>query len=146
MNKFTNETEKIQSAITQLFICTDKRDWDRVRTCFASDFILDMTSMVGGEPVKMTPAGIVAAWDKGLKDIDYIHHQIGNFEIKVNYKNATVGCYGIAYHFKNSAKGAVKHRSFVGTYNFSLVLIAQTWKITSMIFKLGFVEGNTSLD
>ena len=50
--------QDIIETITNLFIGTDERDWARVRACFATRVLFDMTSLTGGEPATLTPQQI----------------------------------------------------------------------------------------
>jgi hypothetical protein len=67
------------STVNLLFINTDERKWQAVSDCFADEVLFDMTSMVGGETMKLTPQQIVDTWDTGLKGLKAIHHQAGNY-------------------------------------------------------------------
>ncbi len=48
------EKDKIIEVINRLFISTDNRDWSKVKHCFSSEVLFDMTSIAGGEPVTLT--------------------------------------------------------------------------------------------
>lgn len=134
----------ITRTINNLFIGTDKREWQRVKACFADSVLFDMTSMAGGEPVTLTPQQIVDSWDEGLKDIEAIHHQSGNLLIDVRGDHAQAFCYGIAIHYRPNPSG-INTRTFVCTYKFGLVNIGNNWKIDSFKFKLKFMDGNSEL-
>ena len=112
--------ENIRVVINRLFISTDDRDWNAIRQIFAPEVLFDMTSMVGGKPVTMTPVEIVAAWEKGLRPLKAIHHQVGNYVETLKENEAEVFCYGIATHYyPNPAGGSVN--TFVGSYDFHLL-------------------------
>ncbi len=137
--------EEIRNVVNRLFISTDNRDWDAVKAVFAPEVLFDMTSMVGGEPVKMKPADIVAAWDKGLKPLKAIHHQTGNYVINVKQNTADVFCYGIASHYLPN-KTNRNTRIFVGSYNFHLVKNGANWQIDQFKFNLKYIDGNMKLE
>ena len=137
--------EEVKDAVNRLFISTDNRDWDAVKAVFASEVLFDMTSMVGGEPVTMKPADIVAAWDKGLKQLKAIHHQTGNYVIKVKQNTADVFCYGIASHYLPN-KTNRNTRIFVGSYNFHLEKNGANWQIDQFKFNLKYIDGNMKLE
>ena len=88
MIKYENllEKNKVKEAVNRLFISTDNRDWDTVSQLFAPEVLFDMTSMVGGKPIMLTPQEIVSSWEKGLKPLNAIHHQAGNYIVSVNEK------------------------------------------------------------
>ena len=139
------ERENVKEVVTQLFISTDNRDWDTVSRLFAAEVLFDMTSMAGGEPVKLTPQQIVASWDKGLKPLKAIHHQAGNFIVDVNQNEATVFCYGIASHYLPNDTNQ-NTRIFVGSYNFHLVKSGDNWQIDQFKFNLKYIDGNPNLE
>ena len=144
MNALLEEKSAIEM-VNRLFVSTDNRDWDAVKDVFAAEVRFDMTSMVGGEPVTMTPADIVAAWDKGLKPLKAIHHQTGNYFINVEQNTADAFCYGIASHYLPN-KTNRNTRTFVGSYNFHLVKNGANWQIDEFKFNLKYIDGNPNLE
>ena len=139
------EKDKIIEVLNQLFISTDNRDWMKVKECFSSKVLLDMTSMTGGEPVTLTSQEIVDAWDKGLKALKAIHHQAGNYVVKVDQEEAEAFCYGIASHYLPN-KTNRNTRIFVGSYNFHLTKKGESWRIDKFKFNLKYIDGNPNLE
>jgi hypothetical protein len=64
-----------------------------------------MISMAGGKPVMMSPQQITDAWEQGLKSLQAIHHQVGNFKVTVQSEQADAFCYGIASHYLPNPTG-----------------------------------------
>ena len=139
------EKDKAKEVVNQLFINTDSRDWDKVSQLFAAKVLFDMTSMVGGKPVMLTPQEIVSSWDKGLKPLKAIHHQAGNYIVNVNQNEANVFCYGIASHYLPN-KTNQNTRTFVGSYDFHLIKNGQSWQIDKFKFNLKYIDGNPNLE
>ena len=139
------EKDKIIEVIYRLFISTDRRDWSEVKNCFSSEVLFDMTSMAGGEPVTLTSQQIVDSWDQGLKALKSIHHQTGNYIVKVSQGQADAFCYGIASHYLPN-KTNQNSRLFVGSYNFHLIKEAQGWRIDQFKFNLKYIDGNPNLE
>jgi hypothetical protein len=137
---------EVEDVVIRMFVATDERDWSTVESCFTDPFILDMTSMVGGSPVTMTPRQVTNAWAEGFKALDHVHHQLGNFQINVDGQHAHVRCYGIAFHFRGGIVAAVKSRSFVGTYEIDLSSTQGSWRIARLQFVLKFIDGNPELE
>ena len=135
----------IIETITNLFVGTDERDWARVRRCFATRVLFDMTSLAGGEPSTLTPQEIADGWDKGLKPIQSVHHQAGNFLVRVGGDEADAFCYAVAYHYR-PVKSGQNTRVFVGSYEFHLVRTFEQWKIDAFKFNLKFIDGNPNLE
>jgi hypothetical protein len=136
--------EQIADVVNTLFLATDARDWSRVEGCFASRVTFDMTSLAGGAPAELTPQQITAGWHSGLLPIDAVHHQTGNHTVRVQGREATASCYGIAYHYRRTRSGR-NTRVFVGSYDFHLV-DEGGWRIDLFRFNLKFVDGNLELE
>ena len=139
------EKDRIIDTINQLFIATDSRDWAAVRGCLADQVLLDMTSVAGGRPSKMTGEQVAAAWEEALRSIESIHHQAGNYRVDVLDEEATAFCYGMASHFRRNRTGR-NSRVFVGSYDLHLIRVEDRWLIDSFRFNLKFLEGNADLD
>jgi hypothetical protein len=138
--------QEIEDVVVRLFNATDMRDWPVVEACFTDPLTLDMSSLVGGEPRRLSPREVTAAWDEGFKPLDHVHHQVSNFVTEASDDTATVHCHGIAFHHRGGIAAAVKTRGFVGTYDFALVRNGAGWRIALLRFNLKFVEGNLELE
>jgi hypothetical protein len=134
-----SERGEIVETIVNLFVGTDDRDWTRVRHCFAPHVHFDMTSLAGGKPATLTPEQIVTGWAEGLKDVQSIHHQAGNFLVTLNGDEADAFCYATAYHYRPDPSGR-NTRTFVGSYEFHLIRTFEQWKIDSFRFNLKFID------
>ena len=85
------EEKNVIKTVHRLFVSTDNRDWEGVKACFADEVVLDMTSVMGGEPKKLTPQQIAVGWAQGLKGLKAIHHQAPH------RKGECAGCKGNAF-------------------------------------------------
>jgi hypothetical protein len=139
------ERDQVIEAVTTLFVETDKRDWAAVQSCFAGEVFFDMSSLGGAKPASTTPDRIAAGWRDGLKTLKAIHHQVGNFLVHIAGNEATVFCYGTAVHYLPNRTNR-NTRTFVGSYEFHLVKIGDSWRIDAMAYHSKFVEGNLSLE
>ena len=136
--------DRIVDVVNSLFVSTDQRDWSAVRACFAERVHFDMTSLAGGEPAELTPAQIAAAWEEGLRPIEAIHHQAGNYRVTVRERDADAFCYGIASHYRKTRSGR-NTREFVGSYDFHLTGADGRWRIDRFCFRLKYLDGNPGL-
>ena len=138
--------QQVKDVVTQLFVQTDNRNWLMVEKCFADRVEFDMTSLSGGDVETLTPQEITARWDDGLRGIQALHHQIGNFVVDVHGDNiAHVFCYGMAWHFKPVESGR-NTRTYVGSYEFDLERGSDDlWRISKFWFDCKFVDGNVGL-
>jgi SnoaL-like domain len=139
------EKDRIARVINRLFVATDARDWAAVQSCFMDPVLFDMTSLVGGDPARLTPAQITDGWKTGLAPIDAVHHQTGNLSIDCGESEADVSCYGIAYHYRRT-RFSRNTRVFVGSYELHLVRPGADWGVDVFRFKLKFVDGNADLE
>lgn len=139
-----NHNEIIEK-INSLFINTDNRDWEGVKNCFANEVLFDMTSMGADKPETLKPQQIVTAWEDGLKGLQAIHHQVGNYIVTIRGREADVFCYGIAIHYLPNPSNK-NTRTFVGSYDFHLTKTKQEWKIDKFKFNLKYIEGNKELE
>jgi 3-phenylpropionate/cinnamic acid dioxygenase small subunit len=126
-----------QDAVVRLFIATDAKDWDTVEALFTDEVEFDMTSLAGGEPAIMSGAEIAAAWAEGLKDIQEIHHQAGNFLITLGDDEADIFCYATATHYRPERAEPVT--TYVGSYDFHLIEEDTAWKIDLFRFNVKYV-------
>jgi hypothetical protein len=140
-----NEQNEVIAVGNRLFICTDNRDWQCVKDVFAPEVQFDMTSLTGGQPENRTPQQITDMWEQGLKSLQALHHQAGNYQVTIKGNEADMFCYGIAYHYLPNPTNQ-NTRVFVGSYNFHLVKGDAGWKIDKFKFNLKFIEGNKNLE
>jgi hypothetical protein len=139
------EKDRIIDTINQLFIATDNREWAAVRGCLADNVLLDMTSMTGGAPSRLTGQEVANGWEEGLRRIEAVHHQAGNYRVEVHGDTASAFCYGIASHYRSTRSGR-NTRVLVGSYDFHLVRIESRWQIDVFRFNLKYIEGNPELE
>ena len=137
------EKDKIIDVITDLFVFTDAKDWNKVKNCFTEKVHFDMSSL-GGEATVLSSQQIADAWNQGLAPIQVVHHQTGNFKVEINDNDATAFCYGTAYHHLKTKSGN-NTRIFVGSYDFHLTKNENKWLIDKFKFNLKFIDGNLNL-
>ena len=139
------EREEVLDVVNDLFVGTDDRDWDRVRGVLAPRVLFDVESMTGSEPETLDAADIVARWEEGLRPIRAVHHQTGNFRVRVSGDEADVFCYGTATHYRPTPSGR-NTRTFVGSYDFHLLRSGDRWRIDVFRLNLKYVDGNLELE
>jgi 3-phenylpropionate/cinnamic acid dioxygenase small subunit len=137
--------DRIIDRINELFIATDQKAWARVEACFTTEVMFDMHSLGGQPPQRIAAKAIAAGWQQGLMPIEAVHHQVGNYRVDIHGDEATAFCYGIALHYRRTTSGR-NTRTFVGSYDFHLVLRDGDWRIDSFKFNSKFIEGNVSLE
>ena len=139
------ERAAILDTVVTLFLATDQRDWQRVESCLSNPVTLDMSSLAGGEPARLRPAEVATGWRDGLRAIDHVHHQLGNFTVRIHGDEAEVFCYGVAYHHRDIS-GPDNLRTFVGSYDIHLHRASGAWLVNLFRFNSEFVTGNLQLE
>lgn len=137
--------EEILDALNELFVGTDAREWGRVRAVLAPTARFDMKSLTGAEPPALGSEEIISGWEQGLRPIQAVHHQTGNFRVRVSGDEADAFCYGIASHYLPNASGR-NTRVFVGSYDFHLRRENGRWLIDLFRFNLKYIDGNLELE
>lgn len=148
-NRSENLSTRLEAEdhVVRMFVATDERDWTTLEACFTEPFILDMTSMVGGEPAHLTPRQVAEAWAKGFEPLSSVHHQVGNFRTTLIARDETsVRCYGVALHHRDDVAPESGTRRFVGTYEIDLHRQGEEWRISRLKFLLKFIDGNVHLE
>jgi hypothetical protein len=137
---------RLIDTVTKLFVYIDGLEWTKLLDeCLAAEVLFDMRSLSGTEPANVAATDIVAGWDTGLKSLEAVHHQIGNFLVTVRDTDADVFCYGIATHYLPNASGE-NVRIFVGSYDFHLNRRGDQWRIDLLRFNLKYIDGNPNLE
>ena len=130
------DRDAVIETLVQLFIGTDNRDWGKVRRCFAAKVEFDMSSVGAGPAQIKTGQEIADGWDAGLKQVEVVFHQAGNFLVDMQGREASAFCYGIAYHHR---KSPLSTRLFLGSYEAHLVNDGG-WKIDRFKYNLKHTE------
>jgi len=137
-----NSYQQITNVVNKLFVYTDERDWDGLKSeVFDQEVHFDMVSMGAQEAEKKTAAEICDMWNEGFKGLDAVHHQAGNYLISIESSAATVKAYAIASHYKKDATQG-KIREFVGSYDLGLRETEKGWRISSFKYNLKYADGN----
>ena len=131
--------------LNRLFYYTDYQIWDKLKDeVFDDEIYIDMTSLGAPKAETLSAQQLCQNWASGFEGIDAIHHQAGNYIIRLVENIAYANVYAIASHYKESAtKGTT--REFVGTYNFKLKMTERGWRLFSFLFSLRYINGNIEL-
>ena len=140
------EREQVIEIINRLFYYTDEQLWDKlINNVFSEEVVFDVTSLGAAKVETLTGEQICDIWKVGLKELDAVHHQAGNYIIEIENNTAEVKAYSIASHYKkDAAKGST--REFVGSYDLSLTKNQQSWRINKFKYNLKYIIGNLELN
>lgn len=123
----------VQDAVNELFRAVDLKDWRRARIVFTEKVNLEMPDLIGGGPAEIPAKEVLDAWARRLEPVQGIHHQTGNFGIRVLEFGAYVTCYVAASRYDPGQQRTVAYS--VGSFDFHLVRQEQGWKIDAMRYK-----------
>lgn len=126
--------------ITSLFWHSDHHEWDDLKAVFADRVRIDYTALHGGEPTKMTPAGIVGSWRPGFEAIDAHQHLVANHLVTIEDDTATATAAFIATHQWRDTTWTLG-----GDYRFELTRSDHGWKITAMTMAPVWQTGDPGL-
>ena len=91
--------EEIRQLVDALFVLTDAKAWRELRELFIDGPLdVDVTSLAGGAPVKVTADALIAGFARGLHASKTSHHMATNYRTTVDGEHATVTAQGYAWN------------------------------------------------
>jgi hypothetical protein len=136
----------LRSLIDQLFILTDRKAWDAARALFVDGEIeVDMSSLVGGGPVRMTAAQLFAGFAQGLHAKKASHHMTTNYEIAITGDSATADAHGYAWNHLPGMTGGSDLWETWGMYRFTCKLTPAGWRLADLQYRALYNRGNESV-
>lgn len=78
------EENLIKATIIRIFNGSDRHEWDTVRNSFASQVLLDYSSLNGQPAASLKAEDIVTAWISFLPKFKFTLHLLSNFEIQIS--------------------------------------------------------------
>ncbi|NUS74108.1 MAG: nuclear transport factor 2 family protein [Corynebacteriales bacterium] len=122
----------------------DQREWDKLTRVFADKVELDYTSLNGGEPVTLTPDQIATGWSSVLGTFDATQHLTGNHLVTLDGDQAVCTASFQATHRLHSTVGSGLW-TLGGTYHFDLIRTDAGWRISRVVMKATWGDGNQEL-
>lgn len=141
--KTTESTPRkdITETVNKLFVYTDHLKWEKLQNeVFASEVLLDVTSLGAEKADTMLSQAICEMWNEGLKDLDAVHHQAGNYIITIENNEADVFAYAIATHYKKNSDNDKVVTEFVGSYDLHLIKTEAGWRIDKFKYNLKYID------
>ena len=98
LDRLAADHAELRRLTDELFITTDLKDWAGARALFADGPVdVDMSSLVGGEPIKVTADQLIAGFQVGLHADKVSHHLATNYRIEVTGDRAEVWAHGYSW-------------------------------------------------
>jgi len=131
---------EIINIINALFSGADERNWEKVKSTFADEVLLDYSVLSGNPATLLTPDVIITAWKALLPGFDQTKHQPENFAVKQNNDKATVHYFAKADHFLGDDEWTVE-----ANYDTGLIKTTDGWKVNSHKISNVKQSGNVNL-
>lgn len=136
----------IRQLVDELFITTDLKDWTRARALFTDEPIeVDMSSLVGGGPVRMTPDQLIDGFRAGLHPGKVSHHLATNYRIEVDGDHASVWCHGYAWNRVPAFPEGSDLWETWGNYRLTCRQVGQEWRLDGFRYYSKLTRGNDAV-
>ena len=130
----------------ELFITTDLKDWAGARALFADGPIeVDMSSLVGGEPIQITADQLIAGFQAGLHADKASHHLSANYRIEVTGDRAEVWAHGYAWNRVAAMPPGADLWETWGNYRLSFRRVAGQWRLNAFRYYSKHTRGNDAV-
>jgi hypothetical protein len=135
---------EIVETTTRMGTLADGKEWDALLTVFADEVDFDYTAFVGGEPARLAPADIVAAWRGGMSGWQATQHLVSNHIVEIDGDTAACTASFQAQHYLPSETGGSLW-TLGGNYAYGLVRTSAGWRITAVTMTPTWGDGNQHL-
>ena len=130
----------------ELFITTDAKQWTEARTLFADGEIeVDMSSLAGGGPVRMTADSLLHGFRAGLHAGKASHHMTGNYRITVRGERAEIFAHGYAWNRVAALPPGQDLWETWGTYRLTAHREGGQWRLDGFRYYSRLTRGNEAV-
>lgn len=137
------EAAAVRALVDELYLATDAKDWPRAEALFApAPMRVDMTSLIGGEPLELTPAQLFAGFRTGLHAGKLSHHMTSNMRIEIEGDVADIVAHGYAWNHVPSLPDGENLWETWGVYRLTARRTAAAgWRLTSFAYTSRLTRG-----
>lgn len=129
-----------------LFITTDLKDWAGARALFVDGEIeVDMSSLVGGGPLRMTADDLFAGFRVGLHARKASHHMATNYRITAEGDRAEVWAHGYAWNHLPGATGGSELWETWSNYRLTCRRTPGGWRLDGFRYYAKLNRGNEAV-
>jgi hypothetical protein len=126
-----------------LFITTDQKDWRATRALFVDGPIdVDMSSLAGGGPVRITADDLVSGFRAGLHPGKASHHLAANYRIQVVNDRAELWGHGYAWNRVAAFAAGADLWETWGNYRLTYRRTAAGWRLDGFHYYSKLTRGN----
>lgn len=135
----------IRSLADALFTMTDAKQWELAAALFVDEpLCVDISSLIGGEPVTMRASDLFDGFRKNLFDEKASHHMAGNYRVSLNGDTAELTAHGCAWNLLPTRDGDSLWETW-GTYHFLVKRTSRGWRLASFSYFAKYNRGNASV-
>lgn len=138
------EKSKIIETYSAIFLNSDTRQWDKVKSAFADTVNLDYASLSGKPGSSIKSDDIIEAWSAVFPKFNFTMHYLTNHSVSLQENQATASCYGHAIHQLKGAEGGDFWEVY-GVYDITLEKTEDDWKVTGLRYNHKYAIGNLKL-
>lgn len=121
----------IKTIVESVAVLADSGNFETLENLYASEILVDYTSLAGGEPEIKSPQALMTEWAQVLPGFDRTRHEISHVEVSVTGRQAVASAEVTADHYV-----ADLHWQVTGDYRYELVNDGDGWRITAATFSL----------
>jgi ketosteroid isomerase-like protein len=114
----------IHTIIESVATFADRNEYEALERLYATQVLVDYTSLAGGEPQIKSNYTLMAEWASLLPGFDRTRHAISNIRVTIDKNTAKASADLIADHWLNG-----QHWQLSGRYDYGLVKQGRDWKI-----------------
>jgi hypothetical protein len=138
------DANAIRRCTDELFITTDLKDWTAARALFVDGPIeVDMSSLAGGEPLRMTADQLIDGFRAGLHPGKISHHLATNYRITVDGDRAEVWAHGYSWNRVPTLADGLWETW--GDYRLSLRRVGHEWRLDGFRYFSKLTRGNDAV-
>ena len=130
----------------ELFITTDSKDWAGARGLFVDGTIdVDMSSLVGGGPVRMSADELVNGFKAGLHAEKASHHLATNYRVRIVNDRAELYAHGYSWNRVPELGSGADLWETWGNYRLTFRKTAGGWKLDGFRYDSKLTRGNQAV-
>lgn len=142
----TADENTVRRMADELFITTDLKEWAAARALFSDGTIqVDMSSLVGGGPVRMTADELLGGFKSGLHAGKASHHLASNYRVRIDGDRAELYAHGYSWNrVPTLAKGTDLWETW-GNYRLTYQRTVADWKLDGFRYYSKLTRGNDTV-
>jgi hypothetical protein len=140
------DDQALRRLADELFITTDAKEWEALLALFVEGEIeVDMSSLVGGGPVRLTAESLVQGFRNGLHPGKASHHMATNYRVIVDGDRAEVWAHGYAWNRVREFPPGEDAWETWGNYRLTARREAGVWRLDGFRYYSKLTRGNDAV-